>query len=390
MCARIRGPSRARGLPSFARNVILLSLLPIFLLGCARPAGEIFPRADPPVVFPPPPDQPRIRFVGQLATDSDLKPALTGWQAFAAAVGGPPPSQSVSTPLGVTVSADEKVYVADPALHCVHVFDLRARHYAAITDAGDQSLATPAAVAVGGDEIFVTDSALHAVMVFDRAGRYRRRIGEDCLKRPVGIALASHGVDQSVAASRIVGSAVRTGSATDSMGEPGPHSGPDLFVVDTGAHDCVIFDSQGHLRKRFGRLGTGPGEFNYPTAVATHPRTGVVIADTLNFRVQRFDFDGKFLNAIGTRGDGAGDFALPKGVAVDPAGRIYVVDAQFENVQVFTPEGQLLLAFGEEGRGPGQFWLPGQAFVGLDNRLWIADSYNRRVQVFDILADKTP
>ena len=68
--------------------------------GCARPAGPVFPRVDPPIVFPPPPDVARIEYVGELRTDRDLKPAASGWKVLGEALTGPPPERAVSAPAG--------------------------------------------------------------------------------------------------------------------------------------------------------------------------------------------------------------------------------------------------------------------------------------------------
>lgn len=341
------------------RLVLLASAFTIIVTGCARPAGVIFPPDDRAPVWPPPPDPPRIRWLGQLATDADLKPARSGWQAFADAIAGPALINSVSTPAGIAVMRGERVFVTDPTLRCVHVFDLSARTYGAILDADGAPLAVPADAAVDGSHLFVSDSARRAVFEFDAGGRFVRAIGRDVLQRPIGVATAS--IE--------------------------PQGGTRLYVVDAVLHACVVFDANGGELLRFGRRGAGPGEFNVPTDVAVHPVVGVVVADTLNFRVQRFTPDGEFIAAFGARGDGAGDFAMPKGIAVDDTGRIYVADAQFENIQVFTSDGRLLLAIGSEGRGPGEFWLPNQLAIDHNQRLWAADAYNRRVQVFQILPE---
>ncbi len=342
-----------------SRLRLLFVVLSFVGAGCARPAGVIFPPDDRAPVWPPPPDEPRIRWLGQLATDADLKPARSGWQAFADAIGGPARINSVSTPAGVAVSRDQRVFVTDPTLRCVHVFDLNARTYGAILDVDGAPLAVPADVAVDGPRIFISDSARRAIFEFDAGGRFVRTIGRDVLQRPIGVAAAA--IEK--------------------------QSGTRLYVVDAVLHACIVFDAAGGELFRFGRRGAGPGEFNVPTDVAVHRDIGVLVADTLNFRVQRFSHDGEFVGEFGARGDGAGDFAMPKGIAVDGAGRVYVADAQFENIQVFSSEGRLLLAIGHEGRGPGEFWLPNQLDIDDNQRLWAADAYNRRVQVFQILPE---
>jgi len=130
-----------------------------------------------------------------------------------------------------------------------------------------------------------------------------------------------------------------------------------------------------------GRRGTGPGEFNYPTAL-TLSRGQLYVVDAMNFRIQALTPDGQFVRSFGQLGNRTGTMNRPKGIAADSDGHLYVVDALFETVQVFDPEGRLLYYFGATGRGPGEFVLPAGIYIGPRDTIYVADSYNRRVQVF--------
>lgn len=334
------------------------AIVVLWLGGCGQPAGEIFPAISPPVVFPAPPDAPRIAYVGALSTDRDLKPAVSGWQSLARAVSGPPQPQSVSAPAGLFVTEDDRLLVTDPPRRSLHIFDLQQRRYRVVTEAGPAPLIAPADVAVADGRVFVTDAGRSAIDVFNLDGVHQTSWTSLNLARPVGLAFEL--------------------------------STRRLYVVDSARHECVAFDLEGREQLRFGGRGSEPGKLNFPTFVCADARHGVAIADSMNARVQRFTLDGQFIAAVGRKGDGAGDFSLPKGVAFDQRGHLHVADAQFENVQTFDAEGRLLMAFGREGQGPGEFWLPSKLFIDSRQRLWVADSYNRRVQVFRILPEPTP
>ncbi|MFQ5424552.1 MAG: hypothetical protein ACE5F9_11300 [Phycisphaerae bacterium] len=327
----------------------------LVIAGCGRPAGVLFPRLDSPIVFPPPPDAARIEYVGALRTDRDLKPAVSSWGRFTEAIRGSAAPNSVSAPAGLAVSAANRVYVTDPPLRCLHIFDLESRQYRAIFDAGGTPLAAPADVAVAEGRVFLTDAGRATIDVFTESGDYIRTWDGLELTRPVG--LAWH------AASR------------------------RLYVVDAKRHACVAYTLDGREVLRFGGHGDGPGELNYPTYVTADAVLGILIADSLNFRVQRFAPDGTFISAFGQKGDAAGDFSLPKGVAVEDHRYIFAADANFENVQVFDAQGRLMMAFGGEGSDPGRFWLPSKIVIDGQQRLWVADSYNRRVQMFRLLPE---
>ena len=55
----------------------------------------------------------------------------------------------------------------------------------------------------------------------------------------------------------------------------------------------------------------------------------LIVADSLNFRIQRFSASGDFLSSFGINGDRPGSFSRPKGVATDSHGHVYVVPLGF-------------------------------------------------------------
>jgi DNA-binding beta-propeller fold protein YncE len=326
------------------------------LIGCARPKGELFPPIDPPIVWPSPPETPRIRLIGALAGSEDLRAAVSGGEVFMSAVRGPRPPIRFAGPHSVAVCDARLLAVADGSAGAVHVIDLDAREHRLISGwSEDQLFRAPIGVTWLGSRLFVTDAERHEVVELAPDGSYRRRFGVETLRRPVGIVY---------------------------VGVRG-----QLYVVDGGAHNIVVFDPHGHMVTRIGRNGTGPGEFNYPSHIAWDGQDALLVADSGNFRVQLLDLDGTCRRVIGQKGNAAGDFALPKGVAFDSDGHLYVVDAQFENVQIFNREGRLLLAFGREGSGSGEFALPAGLAIDRQDRIWVADSANRRIQVFAYTRD---
>jgi sugar lactone lactonase YvrE len=290
--------------------------------------------------------------MGSIVSSDDLRPGRSAGQGFFDAIFGRKPAQGMVSPIAVAVGPGGRVFVADPGVRGVHVFDLETRAYEIWRPPAEVSPFTQPVglAALEGGGLLVSDSADAALFVFDEAGGFVGTVGDGLLQRPVGVA-----VDE---------------------------TGGRVFVADAAAHLVVVLALDGEEITRFGGRGTGPGEFNFPTHLALGADGSVFVADTLNFRVQAFAPDLSPRLSIGSKGDLPGYFAQPKGIAVDAAGRVFVVDAHFEAVQIFDSGGALLMAFGREGSGPGEFWLP--AGVNIDKRgwIWIADSYNRRVQAF--------
>ena len=80
------------------------------------------------------------------------------------------------------------------------------------------------------------------------------------------------------------------------------------------------FSKDGKFIKRWGKLGTGPGEFNVPHSLAMDSQGRLFVADRGNNRIQIFDQDGKFL-------DQWKQFGKPCGIFIDKNDVLYVADS---------------------------------------------------------------
>lgn len=336
--------------------ILLSLLLSAALCGCGQVEGVIFaPRASP-IVWPAPPETARIRYVGELTSNEDLKCGKSSLDVVGQAIFGKPDRHALVTPFATCTDGGDRVFVADSKLQLVHVFDLKTRKYAQWKPGEKQpQYSQPAGIAWDKTgRLLVSDSVGGVIFVFDTEGRMLGQYGKGILKRPCGICVHE-------ASGRI-------------------------YVADSAAHQVVVMSSAGQELTRIGKRGTAPGEFNFPIDVAVDHQGRLYVADALNFRVQQIAPDLKTIRLIGSNGDAPGYFAQPKCLDVDSEDHLYVVDNRFESVQIFDAEGRLLLDFGKEGHGPGEFWLPTGIFIDVNNRIWVADSFNHRVEVFDYLS----
>ncbi len=257
-------------------------------------------------------------------------------------------------PYGVTQDSVGRLIVADPGQQVVHIFDFEERKYDSIRGAKREEFRSPIGVATDADDnIYVSDSARARIYVYNKKGKFLRALGDPKqgvqLIRPTGLAIDP--------ARRLI------------------------YLTDTSRHEVLVLTLDGKLVKTIGQRGTGPVEFNFPTAL-TLAKGELYVVDAMNFRIQVLTPEGCFVRSFGRLGDSSGTFNRPKGIAVDSDGNVYVVDALFEIVQIFSPEGRLLHLFGTTGRGHGQFVLPAGIYIDPRNIVYVADSYNRRVQVF--------
>jgi hypothetical protein len=62
----------------------------------------------------------------------------------------------------------------------------------------------------------------------------------------------------------------------------------ELVVLDGKYREVFVFDTRGHLRRKFGRRGWGPAEFQTPTHVAVALDGRISVADRARGRIYRF------------------------------------------------------------------------------------------------------
>ena len=303
-------------------------------------------------VWPESPDVPRIVYMGEFASASDLSISQSIWETLVSFTVGAKDSAMVR-PMDVATTADaEIIFVADPDAGCVHRYDIDASRYRCLAPGPGERRASPVGVTVTEDgSLFASDP---------QQGQIWQAGSRDKKLEPF---LVSEALDQPT----------------------GVYWNDDtqlLFVTDTGRQSVLVFDRQGNLKKSIGVRGSLPGQFNYPTYLWVDSNNELIVADSLNFRIQRFDSDANFLYEFGKNGNRPGDFSRPKGVAMDSFGHIYVVDALMHLIQVFSQAGELLISVGEQGQAGGEFWLPNGIFITKDNTIFVADSYNKRIQIF--------
>lgn len=306
----------------------------------------------PTLVWPLPPDPPRIRFVAEYHGVDDFK-KKSRWKSMLL---GPDTQEHVDQlmkPYGVAAARDGRVFVTDTAARRVFVFDPHAKSVEFIGEKGPGKISKPVGVALDdADRVFVADATLKRVFGFGADGAMAIAIGQDGeLQNPSGLAI--------------------------------DRERRQLYVADAKKHQVLCYAStDGRFIRAIGKRGVNAGEFNFPTNLTVDRQGRLYVADTLNFRIQVFEADGTFVKSIGSQGDGPGHLNRAKGVGVDSDGHIYVADTSFNNFQIFDGEGQILLFVGSTGSGPGEFLLPAGLFIDDEDRIYVADQGNARVQVF--------
>jgi NHL repeat-containing protein len=120
-----------------------------------------------------------------------------------------------------------------------------------------------------------------------------------------------------------------------------------------------------------GTTGDSTDRFNGVSDVLVAPDGSIFVADghsdKTNNRILKYDRDGKFLLSWGKLGSGPGEFNSPHGLAMDKEGRLYVADRSNSRIQIFDSQGKFLGEWKQFGR-------PSGIFITKDDMLYVADS----------------
>lgn len=311
------------------------------------------------LVWPLPPDKPRVKFVKILQSEDDYTSGFFKW--LRTVIFGPGSAENrLDRPFSVAVNSEGRIYVTDNGrAPCVMVFDesgAKPRVWR-FGDSGRLVLVSPIDIAVNEADklVYVSDSGLKRVAAFSFDGEFKFLLDPD----------------------------VEFGNPTGLAYDP---SGDLLYVVDTKEHDVKVFTGSGEYLRTIGARGTANGSFNFPSMAAVDSKGNLYVADSMNFRIQVFDRQGNFLRTFGSVGDGPGHFSRLKGIALDSDNNVYAVDAAFNNYQLFNSSGQLLMWVGHGGRDKGEFMLPSGIWIDEQDRIYVADRFNSRLQIFQYIS----
>jgi len=157
----------------------------------------------------------------------------------------------------------------------------------------------------------------------------------------------------------------------------------NLWVPDTHYHRVIVFSSEGRELKRFGKRGTGPGEFDLPTDVAFDDAGNIYVSEYgENNRIQVFDRDFNYLRGFGQIGGNDGDLARPQSIAI-VGDTLYVTDSCNHRIGVFKLDGTFVKNLGRSGSAPGEYRFPYGLELDADSQLIVTEFGNNRVQKID-------
>jgi DNA-binding beta-propeller fold protein YncE len=330
-------------------RISTLFLFAVMLLtgGCAEPQKLR-------VVFPPPPDEPRMEFIAVMYSQDDFPKGGAG--RAARNILGSTAQDRFKTPAGIASDGKGRVYIADIHDRNVKVFDFNDR---SVNYLMKQTIFhNPAGLAVDADgRLYVGDVGSGKIFVFDPHGNPLYNFSDNALfEKPSYLAI------------------------NNALGR--------LYVSDGKRNKIIVFDLQGNHLFTFGEGGDGEGELYGPQGLAIDKEGRVFVPETLNARISVFDADGKFLYKFGNRGDQVWQFESPKACAFDSEGNLHVLDQRKAAIFTYQPDGKLLLFTGA-GKATSHvlgFGSPMAISIDAGDRIYIADALEHRFSIWQYLS----
>lgn len=305
----------------------------LLLGGCAAPPPAVR------YIYPLPPEQPRIEWLGTYASQDDFP--KTGMEIALDNIAGKPPLDLFSGPYGIADDGAGRVFVVDVYQKNILVYDFNQRTVKPFLE--EPVLGRPFYLAIDSrKQLYVADSENRKVQVFSSDARLVRTYGGPGeLVNPIYV----------------------------EVDEPRGR----LYVSDTRGGINVYDLASGRLLFEFGR-----GELLGAQGVQVGPDGNFYVADTLNAKIKVFDPQGKFLRSFGERVDQDYGFEHPKDLAFDSEGNLWIVDYRKPFLRVFDPEGKFLFSAGGPATHKMGFANPTAIYISPLDEIYVTDISAKR------------
>ncbi|KUO73956.1 MAG: hypothetical protein APF81_24600 [Desulfosporosinus sp. BRH_c37] len=212
--------------------------------------------------------------------------------------------------------ADRRLYVADPNLMELFVFDDRGdmqksllnKQRLQLTSGKQGEIIRPTAVQVGADNlIYVSDVGNQVVLVMDSSGKILRYFGgsgttEGKFQYPNALYVEKKG---------------------------------KVYVSDSNNGRIQIFDQKGQFLYMINGSQGKSGPLALPRGLAVTDSGIIFVVDVFSHSLRAYDEAGFELWSFGGNGSDHGRFDFPNGLCLDSGGRIYVTDRENNRVEVF-------------------------------------------------------
>ena len=133
-----------------------------------------------------------------------------------------------------------------------------------------------------------------------------------------------------------------------------------------------------------GTAGSGPTQLNSPRGMSVDKTGAIIVADSLNYRIQRFP-SGSLVGTTIVMNSSNNSFGQLRDLNIDINEAIYLADLNYHRIIKYYPNnriGVVLAGSATTGSGSDQINNPFGSFIDRSETLYIADDGNDRVQMW--------
>ncbi len=334
-----------------------ISFVWFVLFFCFVAAGCAPKKSYPRFVWPPPPEDPKVEFVGNFASEHDFALGIPDDKTLAdVLLGKTVPLYSFKAPFGVASDGKGKVYVSDTVLRNIRCIDFARKHIYLLAEEGELKAPTGIDIDNSG-RVYAADADRAAVIVFEPSGNVAMKVSDEHIPMPVYV------------------------EVDEGLGR--------IYVSDQVTMQVAAYSLEGTYLFSFGEKGVGAGQFAKPAGLAVDSEHRVFVVDSLNARIQVFSSDGELLYMFGERGDMPHQFEHPADATFDTEGNLWITESRKSTLRAFSPSGDLLMTLGQEGGGGGifSFAAPRGVFADVNDRIYVAEIIGKRISLWQYMSD---
>ena len=200
---------------------------------------------------------------------------------------------------GIATSQNGTIFVSDYINHKIYVFTKEQKYarFFGRQGRGEGKLNSPRGLTLdSGGLVYVANKDNHRVEVFREDGTFVRQIGAGQLKKPYNVTICNQ----------------------------------QVYIADSGNHRISVYTIQGQLVHHIGEPGSGPGQFDHPSAITFSLDGDMYVSDNHNHRIQVLDVNGQFKREFSNF-----ELYYPRGLVITPYGDVLVTDGHNNRVAVF-------------------------------------------------------
>lgn len=158
--------------------------------------------------------------------------------------------------------------------------------------------------------------------------------------------------------------------------------GNNIYVSDTNHTQIQVFDSKGKFVSKFGKKGSGDGQFQFPYGITGDNKGNIYVSDLYNGKISIFTSEGKFVKYFTDDSKNVSFLTSPAGLRIYN-NKLYITDIKSNSVNVYSMTGKKLLVINAATSKDDPLNAPNAVAVDDEKDIYVSDTGNHRVVEYD-------